>query len=79
MSPGIQTMLLKRENEVSRHLSWAMEGSLPATECFIKMCFAISPEVGYLLRRKRTDFASAAGVCWRGLESKQDRTGSRSR
>lgn len=79
MGPRVQIMFSKREDEISRHLSGAMEGSLPATECFMKFSFAISPEVGLLLGRKRPDFSPAAGVCSRGLEGKEDGTGSRSR
>ena len=79
MSSSDKIMFLKREDEVSRHLSWAMKGSLPATECFVKFSFATSPKVGYLLLRKRTIFSPATGVRWRGLEGKQDGTGSWSR
>ena len=74
MSPGTKVMLLKRENEVSRQLSWAMEGSLSTAERFVKLCFALGPQMGFLLIRKRSNFPPATGVCWRGLEGKEDGT-----
>ena len=74
MSPGVQIMLLKRENEVGRHLSWAMEGSLSTAESFVKFCFAFSSEVVFLLTRKGSNFSPATGVCWRSLEGKEDGT-----
>ena len=79
MGSGVEIMFLKRENEISRHLSWAMEGSLPATECLVKFSLAITPEVGLLLIRECTNFSPATSVCGRGLESDEDRTRSWSR
>ena len=79
MSSCVEIVLLKRENEVSRHLSWAMEGGLPATQRLVKFSSATSPEVGLLLMRKRTNFSPAAGVSGRGLESNEDRARSLSR
>lgn len=77
MGSGVQIMFSKREDEIRRHLSGAMEGGLPATERFVEFSFTISPEVGFLLGRKRTDLSPAAGVCGRGLEGEEDGSGSR--
>ena len=72
MGSSVEIVFLEREYEVSRHLSWAMKGGLPATESLVKLSSTTSSEVGLLQMRKRTNFSPAASVCGRGLESKKE-------